>query len=188
MLLNNFKKSCFILLFAVFSMSVFAATTDLAVRFLDKAEEALDEDNIEDAYKYVNQALAVAKDESSQANVLFFAQTVYTQKLQRIQEHYDEMSLAMKDQAAAIKEQAEASKQSQKELKEALDSNFQQIGNAFTESAKETKRSTRVIAFSVIGIAFIIFIIVLLIVVIVRKGFKQQQVQQEQYVQAFKMV
>ncbi|MBR1639297.1 MAG: hypothetical protein IJ688_07925 [Treponema sp.] len=252
MLVNKFRKVFLVLLITLFSVQVFAATTDLAVRFLDKAEEAFEEDNIEDAYKYVNQALAVAKDETSQANVLFFAQTVYTQKLQRLQEHYDEMALidiqmniekypgientkikklvkqieqdqvskekaaekadkeqqrkveqerfeaqqdameaqsqAMKQQADAIKEQAEVAKQSQQELKNALDSNFKEIGNAFTESAKETKRSTRVIAFAVIGIAFIIFIVVLLIVVIVRKGFKQQQVQQEQYVQAFKML
>lgn len=252
MLLNKIKTIVFVLLIAMFSAQAFAATTDLSVRFLDKAEEAFENDDIEDAYKYVNQALAVAKDESSKANVLFFAQTVYTQKLVKIQEHYDEMALidiqmnlekypnientkikkiikqieqdqankekaaekadkeeqrrvekerfeaqqesmdaqarAMQEQAAAIKEQAEASKQSQEDLKNALDSNFKEIGHAFTESAKETKRSTTVIAFAVIGIAFIIFIVVLLIIVIVRKGFKQQQVQQEQYVQAFKML
>ncbi len=252
MLLNKLKKITIILLIAVFSSQVFAATTDLSVRFLDKAEEAFENDNIEDAYKYVNQALAVAKDSQSQANVLYFAQTVYVQKLTNIQNHYDEMALidiqmnlekypnientkikkiikqieqdqtnkekaaekadkeeqrrveqerfeaqqesmelqaqAMKEQAAAIKEQAEASKQSQEDLKNALNSNFQEIGHAFTESAKETKRSTTVIAFAVIGIAFIIFIVILLIIVIVRKGFKQQQVQQEQYVQAFKML
>ncbi|MCR4580083.1 MAG: hypothetical protein K5681_07040 [Treponema sp.] len=252
MLLNKIKRNFLLLLIVIFSVHAFAATTDLSVRFLDKAEEAFENGNVDDAYKYVNQALAVSKDEASKTNVLFFAQTVYTQKLVQIQERYDEMALidlqmnlekyptventkikklikqieqaqenkekaaekadkeeqrkveqerfesqqksmedqaaAMKEQAAALKEQAEASKQSQQELKDALDSNFKEIGSAFTESAKETKRSTTVIAFAVIGIAFIIFIVVLLIIVIVRKGFKQQQVQQEQYVQAFKML
>ena len=93
MLLNKIKKTLFVLLIAVFSAQIFAATTDLSVRFLDKAEEAFENDNVEDAYKYVNQALAVAKDEASKANVLFFAQTVYTQKLTILQKDYDEMAL-----------------------------------------------------------------------------------------------
>ena len=252
MLFDKFKKIGLIVLVAIFTSQVFAATTDLSVRFLDKANEAFEEDNIEDAYKYVNQALAVAKDESSKANVLYFAQTVYTQKLTKIQNHYDEMALidvqmnlekypaientkikklikqieqdqankekaaekadkeeqrrvekerfeaqqesmdaqaaAMKAQADAIKEQAEASKQSQQELKEALNSNFKEIGQAFSESANETKRSTRVIALSIVGIAFLVLMLVLLIIVIIRKASKVQQIQQEQYVQAFKML
>ena len=255
MLLNKIKKTLFVLLIAVFSAQIFAATTDLSVRFLDKAEEAFENDNVEDAYKYVNQALAVAKDEASKANVLFFAQTVYTQKLTILQKDYDEMALidiqmnlekypnientkikklikqieqdqanrekaaekadkeqqrkveqerfeaqqesmdaqarAMKEQAAAIKEQAEASKAGQEKLTEAIKEQTEaskQSQERMSEYVKESKRSTTVIALAVIGIAFIIFIIVLLIIVVVRKGFKQQQFQQEQYVQAFKML
>lgn len=252
MLLGKLKRIALVLGFALFSFTAFAAATDLAVRFLDKAEEAYENDNVEDAYKYVNQALAVAKDEDSQANVLFFAQTVYTTKLQKLQSKYDEMALidikmnlekypniestkikklikqieteqenkikeaekaetaaqrkveqerfeaqqssmeaqaqAMKEQANAMKEQTEATKQSQQEFKDALESGLKDMGTAFTESANETKRSTKVIAFSIIGIAIIILMIVFLIIIIVRKGFKQQQVQQEQYIQAFKLL
>lgn len=255
MLLGKTKKIVITLFCTLFAMNLFAATTDLATRFLDKANEAYEEDNIEDAYKYVNQALAVAKDEDSQANVLYFARTVYTQKLKLLQEKYDDMALidiqtnlekypnienatikrilrqietdqknikeaaeqadkeqqrkveqerfeaqqesmdaqakamesqaqAMREQAEASRDQAEASKKSQEELKNTLDS----FGNAFAESANETKRSTKIIAFSIIGIAVIIIIIVLLIMIIVRRAAKVQQVQQEQYVQAFKML
>ena len=251
MLSGKLKKFVLSLCFVFITASVFAATSDLAVRFLDKANEAYEDGNVENAYKYVNQALAVAKDEESQASVLFFAQTVYTTKLQQIQKDYDEMALidiqmnlekypnventkikklikqieteqenkqkaaekaetaaqrkieqerfeaqqeswdaqakaaekqaeAMKNQADAMKEQA----QNQKEFKDALEN----MGDAFKVSANETKRSTKVIAFSVIGIALIILIIVFLIIFIVRKGFKQQQIQQEQYVQAFKLL
>ena len=252
MLSSKLKKILLSLCFVLITASVFAATNDLAVRFLDKANEAYDDGNVENAYKYVNQALAVAKDEESQANVLFFAQTVYTTKLQQIQKDYDEMALidiqmnlerypnientkikklikqieteqenkqkaaekaetaaqrkveqerfqaqqesmdaqarAMQEQAQAMKEQTEATKQSQQEFKDALETGLKDMGNAFTISANETKRSTKVIAFSVIGIALIILIIVFLIIFIVRKGFKQQQIQQEQYVQAFKLL
>ena len=255
MLLDKLKRIVIALLVFFFTAQVFAATTDLAVRFLDKANEAFEEDNIEDAYKYVNQALAVAKDEDSQANVLIFAQTVYKVKLQKIQQKYDDMALidikmnlekypnvestsikklikqietdqenkekaaqkaetaaqrkveqerfeaqqesmeaqskaikeqaeAMKEQAKASKEQAEATKQSQQEMKSALES----IGTSFNENAREQKRSTRVIAFSIIGIAILIVFIVILIMVIVRKAAKASQIQQEQYVQAFKML
>lgn len=256
MLLDKLKKITIALLVVCFTAQAFAATTDLTQRFLDKANEAYDDGNIEDAYKYVNQALAVAKDEDSQANVLYFAQSVYKQKLQNIQKKYDDMALidikmnlekypnienttikklvkqieqdqenkekaaqkaetaaqrkveqerfeaqqesmeaqakAMKDQAEAMQKQAEATKQGQEDFKNALESGLKDMGNTFTdafsESAKETKRSTRVIAISIIAIAVIIVLLVLLIMVIIKKAAKANQYQQEQYAQAFKML
>jgi len=256
MLFGKVKKIIIALLVVFFTAEAFAATTDLAVRFLDKANEAFEEDNIEEAYKYVNQALAVAKEEQSQTNVIYFAQTVYKVKLQKIQKKYDDMALidikmnlekypnientaikklikqieqdqenkekaaqkadvaaqrkveqerfeaqqesmdaqakAMKDQADAMKEQAEATKQSQQEFKDALETGLKDMGttftDAFSETAKETKRSTRVIAFSIIGIAIIIVFLVLLIMLIIKKAARANQVQQEQYAQAFKLL
>lgn len=284
MLLNNCKKIIISIVFVACTVTLFAETKDLSVRFLDKANEAFEENNIEDAYKYVNQALAVAKDKESQANVLYFAQTVYSVKLQTLLEKYDDIAFidiqmnlekypnventkikklikqieteqaniakaaekaevqaqrkieaerfeaqqesleaqtqAMKEQADALKQQAEDNKQSQEALKEVIIKQAEdtkqsqealteaiikqaedtkttqaEIKNAlktgldaFTESAKEQKRSTKVIAFAIIGIAIIILIVVLLIIVIVRHGIKQQKIQQEQYVQAFKML
>ena len=252
MLLNNCKKILFSIIILACSVTLFAATTDLSVRFLDKANLAFEDNNIEDAYKYVNQALAVAKDKESQANVLYFAQTVYSVKLQNLLGNYDEMAFidiqmnlekypnventkikklikqieteqaniakaaekaevqaqrkieaerfeaqqesleaqtqAMKEQADAFKQQIEVTKTTQAEFKNALETGLKDMGNAFTESAKEQKRSTKVIAFAIIGIAIIILIVVLLIIVIVRHGIKQQKIQQEQYVQAFKML
>ncbi len=255
MLLGKLKRIVIALLVVFFTAQVFAATTDLAVRFLDKANEAYEEGKIEDAYKYVNQALAVAKDEESQTNVLYFAQTVYKEKLKLIQNKYDDMALidikmnlekypnienasikklvkqieqdqvnkekaaekaekaadkkkeqerfeaqqesmdaqarAMKELADASKEQteayaqsAEAQKQSNKDLKEA----FENLGSSFSESAQETKKSTRVIIFSIIAIAVIIVLLVFLIMVIIKKAAKANLVQQEQYAQAFKLL
>ncbi len=249
MWLDKFKRIVIALLLVFFTAQAFAATTDLAVRFLDKANEAYEDGNIEDAYKYVNQALAVAKDEDSQTNVLYFAQTVYKQKLLNLQKKYDDMALidikmnlekypnientaikklvkqieqdqenkeksaqkkveqerfaaqqesmdaqarAMKEQAEAMKEQAEATKQGQEDFKNALESGLKDMGNTFTdafsESAKETKKSTRVIAFSIIVIALIIVLLVLLIMVIIKKAARANLVQQEQYAQAFKLL
>ena len=256
MLLGKLKRIIIALVLVFFTTTVFAATTDLAVRFLNKANEAYEDGNIEDAYKYVNQALAVAKDEDSQTNVLYFAQTVYKQKLQNLQKKYDDMALidikmnlekypnienttikklvkqieqdqenkekaaqkaetaaqrkveqerfeaqqesmeaqakAMKEQADAMKEQAEATKQGQEDFKNALETGLKDMGatftDAFSETAKETKRSTRVIALSIIGIAIIIVFLVLLIMVIIRKAAKANLVQQEQYAQAFRLL
>ncbi|SEQ53488.1 HD domain-containing protein [Treponema bryantii] len=252
MLLGKLKRILIALLVVFFTAQTFAATTDLAIRFLDKANEAYEDGNVEDAYKYVNQALAVAKDEDSQANVLYFAQTVYAAKLQALQKKYDDMALidikmnlekypnvetskikklvkqietdqankekaaqkaetaaqrkveqerfeaqqesmeaqakAMKEQAAAMKEQAEATKQGQEDFKNALESGLKDMGNAFSETARETKRSTRVIAFSIIGIAIIIAFLVMLIIVIIRRAAKANLMQQEQYAQAFKLL
>lgn len=256
MLLGKLKRFIIALLLVFFTTTVFAATTDLAVRFLNKANEAYEDGNIEDAYKYVNQALAVAKDEDSQTNVLYFAQTVYKVKLQELQKKYDDMALidvkmnlekypnienttikklvkqieqdqenkekaaqkaetaaqrkveqerfeaqqesmeaqakAMKEQADAMKEQAEATKQGQEDFKNALETGLKDMGatftDAFSETAKETKRSTRVIALSIIGIAIIIVFLVLLIMVIIKKATKANLVQQEQYAQAFRLL
>ena len=256
MLLGKLKRIIIALLLVFFTTTVFAATTDLAVRFLNKANEAYEDGNIEDAYKYVNQALAVAKDEDSQTNVLYFAQTVYKVKLQELQKKYDDMALidikmnlekypnienttikklvkqieqdqenkekaaqkaetaaqrkveqerfeaqqesmeaqakAMKEQADAMKEQAEATKQGQEDFKNALETGLKDMGatftDAFSETAKETKRSTRVIALSIIGIAIIIVFLVLLIMVIIKKATKANLVQQEQYAQAFRLL
>ena len=256
MLLGKLKRIIITLGLILFTTTVFAATTDLAVRFLNKANEAYEDGNIEDAYKYVNQALAVAKDEDSQTNVLYFAQTVYKVKLQELQKKYDDMALidikmnlekypnienttikklvkqieqdqenkekaaqkaetaaqrkveqerfeaqqesmeaqakAMKEQADAMKEQAEATKQGQEDFKNALETGLKDMGatftDAFSETAKETKRSTRVIALSIIGIAIIIAFLVVLIMVIIRKAAKANLVQQEQYAQAFRLL
>lgn len=256
MLLGKLKRIIIALVLVFFTTTVFAATTDLAVRFLNKANEAYEDGNIEDAYKYVNQALAVAKDEDSQTNVLYFAQTVYKVKLQELQKKYDDMALidikmnlekypnienttikklvkqieqdqenkekaaqkaetaaqrkveqerfeaqqesmeaqakAMKEQADAMKEQAEATKQGQEDFKNALETGLKDMGatftDAFSETAKETKRSTRVIALSIIGIAIIIVFLVLLIMVIIKKAAKANLVQQEQYAQAFRLL
>ena len=255
MLLDKLKRIVIALLVVFFTAQAFAATTDLAIRFLDKANEAFEEDNIEDAYKYVNQALAVAKDEDSQTNVLYFAQTVYKQKLLNLQKKYDDMALidikmnlekypnienttikklvkqieqdqenkekaaekaeraadkkleqeryeaqkeaqdaqtkAFEELAASTKEQteayaqnAEAQQQSNKEMKEA----FENLGSSFSENAKETKRSTRVLVFSIIGIAVFLVFLVFLIIVIVRRAAQANIVQQEQYAQAFKLL
>ena len=256
MLLGKLKRIIIALVLVFFTTTVFAATTDLAVRFLNKANEAYEDGNIEDAYKYVNQALAVAKDEDSQTNVLYFAQTVYKVKLQELQKKYDDMALidikmnlekypnienttikklvkqieqdqenkekaaqkaetaaqrkveqerfeaqqesmeaqakAMKEQADAMKEQAEATKQGQEDFKNALETGLKDMGatftDAFSETAKETKRSRRVIALSIIGIAIIIVFLVLLIMVIIKKAAKANLVQQEQYAQAFRLL
>ncbi len=242
MLENKLKKIILSLSFVAFVFAAFAATTDLSLRFLDKAEAAYEQENVEEAYKYVNQALAVAKDESSQANVLYFARTVYSEKLQRLLNNYDELAFievqtnlerypnienakikklvrqieaqvttnekaqdrarqkeqfdqmieaqkeANAEQTNAIREQIEASNKNQAEFKESFEKGFSNLGKAFSESAEETKRSTKVLTLSIIGIALLILIIVTLIILVVRKGFKAQQVQQAQYVQAFKML
>lgn len=46
MLLNRMKKTVLSLMVLIFAVNVFAVTTDLAVRFLDKANEAYENDNI----------------------------------------------------------------------------------------------------------------------------------------------
>lgn len=92
LLSNSFKHLFFIIFLFFLCSSAYTATTDLAILFLDKANEAFGNDNIDEAYKYINQALAVAKDEDYEANVLYFAQTVYKTKLNKLLKQYNDMS------------------------------------------------------------------------------------------------
>ena len=258
MLLNSFKKLLVALVLVFSVVTVYAAGPDLTTKYLNRAEDALDAGNIDDAYKSINLALAVTKDEASQANVLFTAQSIYKIKLQNLLNKYDEIELseiqinlekypkienasikkllknieinqqniereklkveqerqrkleqerfeqqqnsmqaqsaAMEEQAKILKEQAEITRksaestlQSNEDLKNAITNSFQDLGVTFTQTAEENKKNTMVIGLAVAGIAVIILIIIVMIIIIVRKGFKQQRIQQEQYVQAVRM-
>lgn len=224
MILDN-KKKGFLVIFALFLMaaSVFAVPS-ASEKFLEKASEAFEQEDIETAYKYITSALKLSEED---ANIVYFAQEIYKAKLDKLAEKYDSLDLldvqtnlekypqvsnstikkmirvievqqeeSLKEESLKItmeqievaREQIEATKQGNQELISKLDSGFKDLEEGFTESAETQKRSTRVIAISIIGIAVLVLLIVLLIVIIVHKGFKQQKIQQENYVQAFRMI
>ncbi len=240
---NKFFKIFGIFLILTLGVSAFAATptTELVTRYLNQADELYEQGDVNGAYKNINLALALAKDEDSMANVLYFAQMIYLQKLKNIQNNYNSAELidvqvnldkyqnlenaaikrvikqieskqeeqkelvdqqrfdkqqdslqaqadAMKEQSAALKEQSAASKQTQAELIEKLDSGFKTLGSGLEESAVAAKQSTTVIAVGIIGIALIILLIVFVIIHFIRKGLKQQQYTQEQYIKAFQAI
>jgi HD-GYP domain-containing protein (c-di-GMP phosphodiesterase class II) len=132
------------------------------------------------------------KEKAAQKAETAAQRKVEQERFEAQQESMEAQAKAMKDQAEAMQKQAEATKQGQEDFKNALESGLKDMGNTFTdafsESAKETKRSTRVIAISIIAIAVIIVLLVLLIMVIIKKAAKANQYQQEQYAQAFKML
>lgn len=89
------KKIIASLLVALFSVSViFAQSRNDAMvqRYLDKANTAFDEGNIDEAYKTINASLnfAVMDDGVIPANVLVIARSIYTQKLKAVQRKYNE--------------------------------------------------------------------------------------------------
>lgn len=87
-----------------------------------------------------------------------------------------------------IQGQIEATEKGQAEVKEAMELGFKDLESAFVESTKEQEKSNKVVAFALIGIAFIVLIIILLIVIICKKGFQSQKEQQEEYINAFKLI
>lgn len=93
-MVKKLRNILFVISFIFISSDIFAK--ELSIRFLDKANEVFEEDNIEDAYKYINQALEISTidSEAAQTNVIIFAQQVYKVKLQKLQKNYDEMALA----------------------------------------------------------------------------------------------
>lgn len=269
MLFDKIKKIFAILMLLTFAVSVFAAPSDdLKNRYLDRAEKAFEDGNIEDAYKNVNLALKI---QQSDGDVLYYSRLVYRQKLQAILDNYNELELidvqtnlekypevandsnikkilrqiesyqteqkeaarkaeleaqnkleeerfkrqqdslkaqsdamqesmaaqsdAMKAQTDALKEtmqsQSDAMQKSisaQSEAMKAQTEVLKQQSDAFNQNAKETKRSTMVIAFAVIGIAVLIIIIIIVVIALVNRGMKASQQRTEQYMQAFQAI
>ncbi len=269
MLSAKIKKIFYIAMFAIFTAGTFAATNDLATRFLDKADAAYEEGNLTDAYKYINQALTLNKSENPDMNIVIFARQIYKQCLTNLKSEYDEQFYidivqnlekfptvdntdlqklvkqvksiqeqkkedelaaqrkaqdkmnqdqlnAMREQseillnqseensrrneelmnelqkgfeesAVAQKEAAKASQEMAKAQKEALDSNREMV-EELKKGNENNQKSTKTILFLIVGIVVLILLIVLVIILIARRGFKNQQIQQEQYVQAFRQL
>lgn len=259
-MLSKCKKIFASILLAFFAFNAVAATVDLAGRFLEKAETAYEDGDVDGAYKYINQALALTKNEDSATNVVIYAQSVYKTKLERIKKDFDELdfidvtsnleqypkvaSSSVKklvaqieviqnqkaeaerkaiekqtreeearranEQTQIMRQQAEDSRRLQEEanaetrkaneenlrlqrenseeLKNTLSSGLQVLGDGLEKSSNETRGAINKIVWIVILIVILILFIVLVILMVARKGFKQAEIQQEQYVQAFRML
>ena len=87
-------------------------------------------------------------------------------------------------QTEALIESNEKAAQNQKVLEEGLKT----VTNSIEKSTERSSRSTMIMVFVVIGIAVLILLIVIVVVHLARKGMKQHMMQQEQYMQAFKMI
>lgn len=248
MLFAKIKRLICILLVLLCGTSLFAAGTDLATRYLDKANEAYENADIDAAYRYINQAMALNKNEEASANILYYAQTIYKQKLTGLLNEYDalffidiqskleqypavanstikklvkqietvqeekkledakaiqqrqakaeedlrtaqkETAEAMRQQTKALQEQTVTNQKNQEELKSALTTGFESIKDSNTLAANETKAAINKVVIIIIGIVVLILLIVLMILFIARRSFKNQQIQQENYINAFKML
>ena len=98
MLLDKYKKIIAAFIFAFLSVSVFAADTSALVKKqLTAAEDAMDEDDVETAYKKVNGALQMMNEETPatlRSSVLSEAKLIYQQKLELIVQEYDGVALS----------------------------------------------------------------------------------------------
>jgi HD-GYP domain-containing protein (c-di-GMP phosphodiesterase class II) len=108
-------------------------------------------------------------------------------KTETLQQRNDEQN-RFKQQQQALREEQEESRKNQQEVISKLDHGLQNLGNGLTKSAEETKKTSSVMLITVYVICGIILLIILLIVFIVHLGIKHQQVQQAQYVEAFKLL
>jgi HD-GYP domain-containing protein (c-di-GMP phosphodiesterase class II) len=209
------------------ALQTYASTADLAGKYLEKADAAYENGEVDNAYKYVNQAMTLTKDDGIPANILYLAQTVYTKKLKTIRanktyielidiqanldqfpsvenasikklvaqiqaeeqqgKENEQKAMAQADREAQ-KKMAEDNRQGQQELINKLDTGMKDINSGLTASAAESKKTSHVMMIAIFVIAGIIAIITLLIVIIAHAGFKHQQVQQQQYVEAFKLL
>lgn len=86
---KKFFAILFIVLVGIFAVQSQTANKPLADRFLERANEAFDNDNINEAFKNINGALAMSKD-SIPANVLSLSKSIYRVKLKKLMEKFDE--------------------------------------------------------------------------------------------------
>ncbi len=98
MLLDKYKRIIAAFIFAFIAVSAFAADTSALVKKqLTAAEDAMDEGDVETAYKKVNGALQMMNDETTptlRASVISEAKLIYTQKLEEILAKYDGPALS----------------------------------------------------------------------------------------------
>ena len=98
MLLDKYKRIIAAFIFAFVAAGAFAADTSALVKKqLTAAEDAMDDGDIETAYKKVNGALQMMNDETTptlRASVISEAKLVYQQKLEAILANYDGAALS----------------------------------------------------------------------------------------------
>ena len=98
MLLDKYKKIIAAIIFAFVTVSVFFFfSSALVKKQLTAAEDAMDEGDVETAYKKVNGALQMMNDETTptlKASVISEAKLIYTEKLNVILEKYDGAALS----------------------------------------------------------------------------------------------
>ena len=230
----------FLFVFSLFSLS--ALSVDNAIKFLNEANDLYTKEDYEGAYKYVNQAFLVAREsiEESRRNniksneiqslaesILYFAQMVYSKKLELLLENYDELELLdikanleryprinnstikkllnlieakqtnpkssgkIADYEAKLYELEEKRQliaESQKEFSLALDDENKKISNDFINNTLEAKQSKKLIIVTLVALAVVMLFIALIIIIVWKRRFTHQQLQQEQYIQAFKVM
>lgn len=76
---------------SLFAINIYAASADLSEKYLTKATEAFEQDDIDNAYKYINAALKLQKSDGVNAQVTYLAQTIYSIKLESMLTKYDEL-------------------------------------------------------------------------------------------------
>ena len=235
-------KFLFIFLFIFSLSSLFALPVDDAIKFLNEANNLYTKEDYEGAYKYVNQAFIVAREsiEESRRNniksteiqslaesILYFAQMVYSKKLELILENYNELELLdikanleryprinnstikklltiieskqtnpgknseisnYESKLYELEEKRQLIAESQKEFSLALDDENKKISDDFINNTLEAKRSKKLIIITLIILALVMLSIALVIIIVWKRRFTHQQLQQEQYIQAFKVM
>ena len=241
-MLRNKRIFAVLLMSFLFVGNIFAqaSSQNLANRYLQKAEEALDRDDISEAYKNVTNAMKVSKTSESEiipTNVLITARSVYRTKVKKLLERYNEQELIdikgnleqypevntteiskliKQIEAKEAERRARAAERNQQKLYQNLNESTTSTAKAISDMAEEIKKNSELqksqadttreimeltreqnevtgariknIFFLIILIVALILVIVLVIIVVVGVSAKHSQIQQAQYVEAFKLL
>ncbi|MCQ2591413.1 MAG: hypothetical protein MJ188_01400 [Treponema sp.] len=202
----NKKRSLFGAFILLFICVQAFAITSTQQKFLERASEAYEEEDINFAYKYITNAL---KLDSEDEDIVFYARVIYRAKLEKLVENYDPLAVIdiqtnlesfpqvvdinitkLLRQITLLEEKAEKDAQAEAnlELIGKLDDGFKNLESGLSSNNESQKKTALIIAFSVIGIALLILIIVFMVAIFAKKGFQQQKEQQEHYMKAVQML
>ena len=94
-ILKNLLKYALVLICFCSVTPLVADSLDSEFNYLYKADEAYQLGDVDNAYKYINQAIVISKENNKSNNdlhesILYFAQTIYSEKLKLLLENFNE--------------------------------------------------------------------------------------------------
>ena len=175
------KKWFAVVLTAFFTFTLFAEAESTVEKFKSRAEVSCIEGDLNSAYKFINLALAVGREDSDRETVIPLAQEIYKQKLEEQLTEFDSYTFT---EILENVEKYGIGNSAISNIKQQITAKYK--NNGFEEFKIETQDTFYKLFILIFIIITLMFLIIILIIFMGNKAFKVQKNQTEKYVQAVK--